>query len=103
MLAGSPAITQPPQVCFDCLLQFRGLGELGVQFGAEARRRGGGEMVDDAVEAFFECRGSEIDEQSDGEIHREEEGSHAEARRRGGVSGDELRHRNRNRFRGDFF
>ncbi|MEI7823634.1 MAG: hypothetical protein WCK55_22215, partial [Verrucomicrobiota bacterium] len=29
----SPAITQPPQVCFDGLLQFRGLGELGVQFG----------------------------------------------------------------------
>ena len=26
----SPAITQPPQVCFDGLLQFRGLGELGV-------------------------------------------------------------------------
>jgi hypothetical protein len=43
-------------------------------------------MVDDAVEAFFECRGSEIDEQSDGEIHREEEGSHAEARRRFQVS-----------------
>ena len=33
----SPAITQPPQVCFDGLLQFRGLGELGVQFGDEAR------------------------------------------------------------------
>ena len=33
----SPAISQPPQVCFDGLLQFRGLGELGVQFGDEAR------------------------------------------------------------------
>ena len=30
-------ITQPPQVCFDGLLQCRGLGELGVQFGDEAR------------------------------------------------------------------
>jgi hypothetical protein len=28
---------QPPQVCFDGLLQFRGLGELGVQFRDEAR------------------------------------------------------------------
>ena len=33
----SPAITQPPQVCFNGLLQFCGLGELGVQFGDEAR------------------------------------------------------------------
>ena len=82
MLAGSPAITQPPQVCFDCLLQFRGLGELGVQFGAEARRRGSGEMVDDAVEAFFECRGSEIDEHSDGEVHQTER---VLTRRRGGA------------------
>ena len=29
---------------------------------AEARRRGGGESVDDAVEIFFKRRGSEIDE-----------------------------------------
>ena len=30
-------IPQPPQVCFDGLLQFRGLGELSVQFCDEAR------------------------------------------------------------------
>jgi hypothetical protein len=33
----SPAISKSPQVCFDGLLQFRGLGELGVQFGDQAR------------------------------------------------------------------
>ena len=33
----SPAIPQPLQVGFDGLLQFRGLGELGVQFGDQAR------------------------------------------------------------------
>ena len=33
----SPAITQAPQVGFDGLLQFRGLGELGVQFSDEVR------------------------------------------------------------------
>ena len=31
------AITQPPEVGFDGLLQLRGLGKLGVQFGNEAR------------------------------------------------------------------
>ena len=29
--------------------------------------RGGGDIVDDAVEPFFDHRGSEIDEQSDGD------------------------------------
>jgi hypothetical protein len=48
------------------------------------RRRGdpGGEIVDDAAEAFFECRGSEIDEQSVGEVHQTER---VLTRRRGGV------------------
>ncbi len=53
-----------------------------MQFGDEARRRGCGEIVDEAVEAFFECRGSEIDEQSDGEVHQKKR---VLTRRRGGV------------------
>ena len=32
---------------------------------AEARRRGGVEVVDDAVQAFFEGGGSEVDEEAD--------------------------------------
>ena len=32
---------------------------------AEARRRGGGEIVDDAAEAVFEGRRSEVDEEAD--------------------------------------
>ena len=70
---------------------------------AEARRRGGGEIVDDAVEAFFECRGSEIDEQSDREVHQKKR---VLTRGRGDaevLSGDEITNINRNRFRCDFF
>ena len=70
---------------------------------AEARRRGGGEIVDDAVETFFECRGSEIDEQFDGEVHQKKR---VLTRRRGDAevfSGVEITNINRNRFRGDFF
>ena len=51
---------------------------------AATRRRGGGEFVDDAVEAFFECRGSEIDEQSDWEVHQKKR---VLTRRRGGRGG----------------
>jgi len=39
---------------------------------AEARRRGDGEIVDDAMKPFFERRGSEVDEQADGEVHQAE-------------------------------
>lgn len=36
----------------------------------EVRRKGGREVVDDAVEAFFESGGAEVDEEADGKIHQ---------------------------------
>ncbi len=41
---------------------------------SEARGVGGGEVIHDAVEAFFECGCAEVDEETDGEIHEAEIG-----------------------------
>ena len=41
---------------------------------AEARRRGGREVVDDATQAFFESCGAEVDEEADVEIREAEIG-----------------------------
>ena len=47
--------SQPPQVCFDGLLQFRGLGELGVQFGDEARH-----LFLEGVAVVFDFLGADV-------------------------------------------
>jgi hypothetical protein len=39
--ANLPAITQPPQVCFDSLLKFRGRGEVKTQRRGERREKFG--------------------------------------------------------------
>ena len=55
MEAGAGAISQPPQVCFDGLLQFRGLGELGVPFGDEARH-----LFLEGVAIVFDFLGTDV-------------------------------------------